>query len=144
MLHVPYRGGAAATQAIATGEVNAFWIATSVALPFIKVGTVRAIGVGDRERTKTLPDVATVGETVKGYDYMPTLALFAPKGTPPDAVAYLHREFTTSLQKPEVIKRLDAAGLEAHFSTGGELQASLEAEAKRLGPLVQKLGIGQF
>ncbi len=144
MLHVPYRGGAAATQAIAAGEVNAFWIATSVALPFIKAGTVRAIGVGDRERTQALPDVPTVGETVKGYDYMPTLALFVPKGTPSDVVAYLHREFTTSLKKPDVIKRLADAGLEAHTSTGPELQSSLEAEAKRLGPLVKKLGIGQF
>ncbi len=95
MTHVPYRGGAAATQAISTGEVNAFWIATSVALPFIQANTVRAIAVGDRERTKTLPDVPTVDESgIKGYEYMPTLALFAPKGTPADVVAYLNREFT--------------------------------------------------
>jgi tripartite-type tricarboxylate transporter receptor subunit TctC len=144
MLHVPYRGGAAATQAIATGEVNAFWIATSVALPFVKAGTVRAIAVGDRERTKTFPDVPTVGETIKGYEYMPTLALFAPSATPLDILAYLHREVTTSLRKPEVIARLEAAGLEAQSSNGAELQASLDAEAKRLGPLVKKLAIGQF
>jgi tripartite-type tricarboxylate transporter receptor subunit TctC len=144
MVHVPYRGGAAATQAVSTGEVNAFWIATSVALPFIQANTVRAIAVGDRERTKTLPDVPTVNESgVKGYEYMPTLALFAPKGTPPNVMDYLHREITTSLKDPEVIKRLEAAGLEAHTSTGAELQASLDAEAKRLEPLVKKLGIGQ-
>ncbi|MDP2410540.1 MAG: tripartite tricarboxylate transporter substrate binding protein [Pseudolabrys sp.] len=143
MTHVPYRGGAAATQAISTGEVNAFWIATSVALPFIQANTVRAIAIGDRERTKTLPDVPTVDESgIKGYEYMPTLALFAPKGTPADVVAYLNREITTSLKDPEVIKRLDAAGLVARFSTGAELQASLEAEAKTLGPLVKTLNIG--
>jgi len=143
MMHVPYRGGAAATQAISTGEVNAFWIATSVALPFIQANTVRAIAVGDRERTKTLPDVPTVSESgVKGYEYMPTLAMFAPKGTPADAVAYLNREITASLKDPEVIKRLDEAGLVARFSTGAELQSSLEAEAKALGPLVKKLNIG--
>jgi tripartite-type tricarboxylate transporter receptor subunit TctC len=144
LLHVPYRGGAQATQAVSTGEVNAFWIATSVALPFIQAKTVRALAVGDRERTKTLPDVPTVSEAgVKGYEYMPTLALFAPKGTPPQAMAYLHREFTASLKDPEVIKRLEAAGLEAHSSTGEQLQASLSAEAKRMAPLVKKLGIGQ-
>lgn len=144
MLHVPYRGGAQATQAISTGEVNAFWIATSVALPFIQAKTVKALAVGDRERTKTLPDVPTVDEAgVKGYEYMPTLALFAPKGTPPDVIAYLHREFTLSLKDPDVIKRLEAAGLEAHNSSGAELQASLSAEAKRMAPLVKKLNIGQ-
>ncbi len=144
MTHVPYRGGAAATQAIATGEVNVFWIAVSVAQPFIEAKTVRAIAVGDDVRTKIFPDVPTVAETIKGYDYMPIFALFTPKGTPPDVVAYLHKEITTSLKKPEVIKRLEAAGLEARTSTGAELNAALESEAKRLGPIVKKLGIGQF
>jgi tripartite-type tricarboxylate transporter receptor subunit TctC len=144
LLHIPYRGGAQATQAISTGEVNAFWIATSVALPFIQAKTVRALTVGERERTKALPDVPTVDEAgVKGYEYSPTLALFAPKGTPPEIVAYLRREFTTSLKDPEVIKRLEAAGLEPQTSTGADLQASLAAEAKRMAPLVKKLGIGQ-
>jgi tripartite-type tricarboxylate transporter receptor subunit TctC len=144
LLHIPYRGGAQATQAISTGEVNAFWIATSVALPFLQAKTVRALAVGERERTKALPDVPTVDEAgVKGYEYSPTLALFAPKGTPPKVVAYLGREFTASLKDPEVIKRLEAAGLEPQASTGAELQASLAAEAKRMAPLVKKLGIGQ-
>jgi tripartite-type tricarboxylate transporter receptor subunit TctC len=142
MLHVPYRGGAAATQAIATGEVNVFWIAVSVAQPFIEAKTVRAIAVGDDVRIKILPDVPTVGETIKGYDYMPIFALFVPKGTPPEIANFLHKEFTTSLKKPEVIKRLEAAGLEAHTSSPAELQAALDKEAKRLGPLVKKLGIG--
>jgi tripartite-type tricarboxylate transporter receptor subunit TctC len=142
MQHVPYRGGAAATQAIATGEVNVFWIAVSVAQPFIEAKTVRAIAVGDDKRIKLLPDVPTVGETIKGYDYMPIFALFVPKGTPPEVANFLHKEFTTSLKKPEVIKRLEAAGLEAHTSSPAELNAALEKEAKRLGPLVRKLGIG--
>ncbi len=144
MTHVPYRGGAAATQAIATGEVNVFWIAVSVAQPFIEAKTVRAIAVGDDVRTKIFPDVPTVAETIKGYDYMPIFALFTPKGTPPDVVAYLHKEITTSLKRPEVIKRLEAAGLEARTSSGAELNAALEKEAKRLVPIVKKLGIGQF
>jgi tripartite-type tricarboxylate transporter receptor subunit TctC len=144
LLHIPYRGGAQATQAISTGEVNAFWIATSVALPFLQAKTVRALAVGERTRTKALPDVPTVDEAgVKGYEYSPTLALFAPKGTPPEVVAYLAREFTTSLSDPEVIKRLEAAGLERQASGGAELQASLAAEAKHMAPLVKKLGIGQ-
>jgi tripartite-type tricarboxylate transporter receptor subunit TctC len=144
LLHIPYRGGAQATQAISTGEVNAFWIATSVALPFLQAKTVRALAVGERTRTKALPDVPTVDEAgVKGYEYSPTLALFAPKGTPPEVVAYLAREFTTSLSDPEVIKRLEAAGLEPQASSGAELQASLAAEAKHMAPLVKKLGIGQ-
>lgn len=144
LLHVPYRGGAQATQAISTNEVNAFWIATSVALPFIQSNKVRALVVGERERTKMLPDVPTVDEAgIKGYEYTPTLALFAPKGTPPAVIGYLHREMALSLKDPDVIKRLEAAGLEAQSSTGAALQASLGSEAKVMAPLVKKLGIGQ-
>ncbi len=144
MLHVPYRGGAQATQAVSTGEVDAFWIATSVALPFIQAGTVRALAVGESMRTDTLPDVPTVNEAgIKGYKYSPTLALFAPKGTPPAALAYLHREFTLSLQEPEVVRTLDRAGLKVEVSTPAELQASLEAERRIMGPLVKKLAIGE-
>jgi tripartite-type tricarboxylate transporter receptor subunit TctC len=143
MVHVPYRGGPQATQAVATGEVDAFWIATSVALPFIHAGTVRALAVGESTRTDALPDVPTVDEAgVKGYRYSPTLALFAPKGTAPAALAYLQREIATSLAEPEVIGTLERAGLKVERSSPAELQAALEAEARIMAPLVQRLAIG--
>lgn len=144
LLHVPYRGGAQATQAVSTGEVNAFWIATSVALPFIEAKTVRAIAVGEKQRTKMLPDVPTVNELgIKDYEYSPTLALFAPKGTPTAVIAYLYREISASLKDPAVIKRLETAGLQMYRSTGTVLEAALLAESKRMQPLVKKLGIGE-
>ena len=144
MLHVPYRGGAQATQAIASGEVDVFWIATSVALPFIQAGTVRALAVGESTRTDTLPDVPTVDEAgVKGYRYSPTLALFAPKGTPPGALSYLHREVTISLRDPEVVRTLERSGLKVELSSAAELESALAAEARTMGPLVKKLAIGE-
>jgi tripartite-type tricarboxylate transporter receptor subunit TctC len=141
MTHVPYRGGAQATQAISTGEVNAFWIATSVALPFIQAGAVRAIAVGERERTKTLPDVPTVAESgLPEYEYSPVLALFAPTGTPSDILSLLHREFTDALRQPDVIKRLQAAGLEPRTSSPAELQKWLQTESVRMAPVVKRVG----
>ena len=60
LAHVPYKGGAQATLAIAANEVQAFWIATSVALGQIRAGKVRALAVGEKNRTAALPDVPTV------------------------------------------------------------------------------------
>lgn len=144
LLHVPYRGGAQATQAVATGEVNVFWIATSVALPFIQAGTVKAIAVGELKRTKTLPDVPTVDESgIKGYEYSPILALFAPKGTPAAAIDYLRREITTTLKDNETVSRLEAAGLLVQIATPQEVEQMLKAESERMAPLIRKLGVAQ-
>ena len=142
MTHVPYRGGAQATQAIAAGEVNAFWIATSVALPFIEAGTVRVLAVGDRSRTRTLPNVPTVDEAaIPGYEYAASLALFAPAATPKEIVDFLRREFTAALNDPETIAKLQKAGLEGRSSTGEELQSWLEAETARVQALVARVGL---
>lgn len=142
MVHVPYRGGAQATQAIAAGEVNAFWIATSVALPFIEAGTVRVLAVGDKARTKTLPNVPTVDEAaLPGYEYIVSLALFAPAGTPKDILDFLHREFTAALNDPDIIARLQKAGLEGRSSTPEELQTWLKDEAARMQTLVERVGL---
>ena len=142
MTHVPYRGGAQATQAIAAGEVNAFWIATSVALPFIEAGTVRVLAVGDKSRTKTLPNVPTVDEAaIPGYEYTASLALFAPAGTPKEILNLLHREFTAALNDPDTIARLQKAGLEGRSSTPEELQSWLKTETARVQALVERVGI---
>lgn len=142
MTHVPYRGGAQATQAIAAGEVNAFWIATSVALPFIEAGTVRVLAVGDKSRTRTLPNVPTVDEAaIPGYEYMASLALFAPAGTPKEIVEFLRREFTAALNDPDTMTKLQKAGLEGRSSTAEELQSWLKAETSRVQVLVERVGL---
>lgn len=142
MTHVPYRGGAQATQAIAAGEVNAFWIATSVALPFIEAGTVRVLAVGDKTRTKTLPNVPTVDEAaIPGYEYTASLALFAPAGTPKDVLDLLRREFTAALNDPDTVAKLQKAGLEGRSSTPEALQSWLKTEMARVQTLVERVGL---
>jgi tripartite-type tricarboxylate transporter receptor subunit TctC len=142
MTHVPYRGGAQATQAIAAGEVNAFWIATSVALPFIEAGTVRVLAVGDKTRTKTLPNVPTVDEAaIPGYEYTASLALFAPAGTPKDVLDLLRREFTAALNDPDTVAKLQKAGLEGRSSTPEALQSWLKTEMARVRTLVERVGL---
>lgn len=142
MTHVPYRGGAQATQAIAAGEVNAFWIATSVALPFIEAGTVRVLAVGDKARTKTLPNVPTVDEAaIPGYEYTASLALFAPAGTPKDVLDLIRREFTAALNDPDTVAKLQKAGLEGRSSTPEALQSWLKAEMARVQTLVKRVGL---
>jgi tripartite-type tricarboxylate transporter receptor subunit TctC len=141
LTHVPYRGGGQATLAIAQNEVNAFWIATSVALPFIQAGTVRALAVGETHRIPTLPDVPTAAEAgLPGYAYAPWLALFAPAGTPVSVVDFLRRQFTDALSEPDVRERLAAQGLEGRTSTGEQLATLIADEARRMEPFAKRIG----
>jgi tripartite-type tricarboxylate transporter receptor subunit TctC len=142
LTHVPYKGGAQATLAIAAGEVQAFWIATSVALAQIRAGKVRALAVGETQRTAALPDVPTVREAgIAGYEYSPWLALYAPAGTPPDVVERLRADVTRILALPDVQERLRSQGLEPRASTGAELAALAREESVRTGAVIKRIGL---
>lgn len=144
MAHVPYRGGAQATQAISVGEVNAFWIALSVAKPFIDAGTVRAIAIGERKRIAALPDVPTVRESgLSDYEYSPWLGLYVTAGTPKPIVERLYKEFTAALNDPDVRERIAKSGLEVRMSTGAELLALSQEESKQMAKLIPRLNLAK-
>jgi tripartite-type tricarboxylate transporter receptor subunit TctC len=141
--HVPYRGGAQAVTAVVAGEVNVFWIATSVALPFIRSGKVRAVAVGERARTKMLPDVPTVRELGLDYEYSPWLALYAPAGSPDAIRERLRKEVTEVLLDVEAREKLAAAGIEAQASTAQEVGAMVAEESDRMTKVISQLGLKQ-
>ena len=135
LTHVPYRGGSQATLAVSQGEVDVFWINTSVALPFIQAGTVRPLAVGSRERLKILPDVPTVREQgLPNYEYTGLYTLFAPDRTPTAIVDILNRAFAEALADPKLADVLTQRGFTPRSSSGGEIVARLREESDRLAP----------
>jgi tripartite-type tricarboxylate transporter receptor subunit TctC len=142
LTHVAYRGGSQATSAISTGEVDVFWIASSVALPFIQAGTVKALAVGETQRTKFLPDVPTVAEQgYPNYTYTGWFGLFTATGTPPATLEILRREFAAALAQPDVIERLAVQGMVPHVTTEAEATAMMRAENALMGPLIKRIGL---
>ncbi len=142
LTHVPYKGGAQATLAVASGEVQAFWIATSVALGQIRSGKVRALAVGETRRTAALPEVPTVRETgIPDYQYSPWLALYAPAGTPPPVVELLRAEVTRVLALADVQERLQSQGLDPRASSSAELAALAREESAKMGEVIRRLGL---
>ena len=139
---MPYKGGAQATLAIAANEVQAFWIATSVALGQIRAGKVRALAVGEKNRTAALPDVPTVRESGPAdFEYSPWLALYAPAATPAELVQRLRQEVTRILALPEVKVRVQAQGLEPQASNAAELNAMVRDESARARDIIRRLGV---
>jgi tripartite-type tricarboxylate transporter receptor subunit TctC len=142
MMHVPYRGGAQATLAIAQSEVDVFWINVSVALPFIQSGKVRPLAVGSRERVSVLPDVPTVREQgLPDYEYTGLYTLFAPARTPDAVMATLSKAFAEGLADPKVVAILKQQGFTPHPSTAAEVTEMLRQENSRLAPIMKRIGM---
>jgi len=142
MQAVPYRGGAPAAVAIASGEVPLGLFDTAAILPMINGGQVIALGVAEPARSRSMPDIPTLREAgVPNFSVPSWLALFAPRGTPDDRVARLNAEIAKIAVMPEAQKVLLAAGLEFAPNSPSEMRRIIEADHKRWGQLIQATGL---
>jgi tripartite-type tricarboxylate transporter receptor subunit TctC len=127
LTHVPYRNSPASLTALMADEVHVMFDALPSALPHVKSGRLRALGVTSTTRRKPMPDVPAIAETVPGYSVTGWLGIGAPKGTPADIVERLNREINATLADPETASRLDGIGTEPFASSPAEV-AKLIAE----------------
>lgn len=137
MLHVPYKGGAPAGAAIASGEVPVGLVAASSAIAFIKSGRAKAIAVTAARRIPLGPDWPTVAESgVPGFVASNWVAMVAPAGTPRDIIARINADANRALKLPDVRERLAAVGAEAVGSTPEELATRIRDDSERYGKTV--------
>jgi tripartite-type tricarboxylate transporter receptor subunit TctC len=110
MVHVPFRGGSPAIQAVMQDQVQVA-VEGIPSLPgFLSAGQLRPIAVTSAERSPKLPDVPAISETVPGFDAAAWIIVFAPTGTPPALIERFSAEIAASLNQPTVRARLDEMG----------------------------------
>ena len=142
MQAVPYRGGAPAAVAVASGEVPLAMTDTAAILPLVGSGQLVALGVAEPVRSRAMPNIPTLREAgVPNFSAMSWLALFAPRGTPDDRVARLNAELAKIMAMPEAQKILLAAGLEPAPSSSSEMRRIVEADHKKWGQFIQATGL---
>ena len=113
MTHVPYTGAAASIVALISGETQLTFTTVLVAMPHIKSGRLRALGVASLKRSTVLPDVPTIDEAgVRGYESNAWYGLLAPARTPQPILDQLHRETVKTLQNNDVRDNLKGQGAE--------------------------------
>jgi tripartite-type tricarboxylate transporter receptor subunit TctC len=111
LTHVPYRSAPAAQQALMGGEVSMFFDTPITAVPLVKDGRLRALGVSTRTRSPLMPDVPTIEEAgVPGYEVLGWNGILAPAATPRPIVERLNREIRAVLDEPEVKQKLAQQG----------------------------------
>lgn len=132
-LHVPYKGSAPGLGDLIPGNVQLFFDSIPSSLPHVKSGRIRALGVASSRRSPALPEVPTIGESLKGFEADSWFGLMVPAGTPRDIIAKLNAEVQKTLASQEVKDRLLAVG--GFVQAGGP-----EQFATRLKSDIEKWG----
>jgi tripartite-type tricarboxylate transporter receptor subunit TctC len=140
MTHVPFKGGAPAVVALMGGEVHTFLTVIAELYPHIQSGRVRPIAVSSDKRTTQYPDVPTIAETVKGYEFTSWFGAFAPAGTPKPIIDRLSAEIKKAMDDPDVAAKLSAQVLDPAYKTPEEFTRHLKSEYDRMKDVVKQSG----
>ena len=142
MLHVPYKGGGPAVNAVIGGEVQVIFNVITGPLPHARSGKLRALAVSSAKRVEIAPELPTVAESgVPGFDVIAWYNLFAPAGTPRRIVDQLNAEVNRMLQQAEVRERFRTLGVAPLGGTPGALGNYLKFEVARWSKLIKAAGI---
>jgi len=132
LTHIPYKGLAAALPDLFAGQVHMTFSSILTALPHIKGGRLRPIGVTGRSRTPTLPEVPTLEESgLKGFEVTQWYGVFAPAAVPPAIVTRLQREIAAVLQSPAMTQRIAAEGSRALGNTPAAFSENIRQETDK-------------
>jgi tripartite-type tricarboxylate transporter receptor subunit TctC len=140
--HIPYKGSAPAMNDLLGGQVQLMFSDAPTALPQIKAGRVKVLGVASRQRSSMLPDVPSATEMgLPGYEAYSWAALFAPAKTPQPLLDKINADFNAAMGDPEVRKRLLEAGAEADPGTQEQMRQRLKAELGKWEKVIKTAGI---
>ena len=140
IVHVPYRGAAAAATDTIGGQAQMTFGSLAGLLPFVKSGQLRTIGVCTQKRTALAPDLPTLAETIPGLYANAWYGLFVPAGTPKEIVARLHGEIAKIMDSPEMKERLAGLGVESAPSTPEQLAVLMRDDLVRWAKIVKDSG----
>jgi len=141
MNHVPYKGAAPAFIDIFGGRIELMFANIVGALPHIKAGKLRAIAVSSAKRATALPDIPSVGETIKGFDMTAWMGLLGPASMPKDIVARMSSEVTRIVQLPDVRSRMLGQGAEPAGGTPQDLAELMARETALYAKIIRASGI---
>ena len=132
LVHVTYKGAPQVMTALIAGEIQVYFSSPVVAIPQIKAGRVRALGVSTKTRLAALPEVPTIAESgLPGYDVVGWNGILAPAKTPRAIIDRLHAEFVKVVRSPEIEAETAAQGIAAIGNTPEEFARVIRADMEK-------------
>jgi len=141
IVHVPFKGGAPAVAALLGGQVSMTFETSVTLVPHIRSGKLRALGVASAKRIALLPDVPTLGESgFPGILAENWYGLYAPAGTPKEAITRLYAELDRAIHSPDVRDKLAQQGAEIRENTPEQTAAFLRSEMAKWAKVIKDSG----
>jgi tripartite-type tricarboxylate transporter receptor subunit TctC len=141
MTHIPYKGAAPAMQDLIGGQIHLMFDNMASSLTQVRAGRVKALAVTTAKRSSLAPELPTVAESgLAGFDISTWFGIFAPAGTPREAIARLHAEFTRALAAPDVREKMINLGAEPVGNTPAEFATYIRAEAEKYARVIKASG----
>jgi tripartite-type tricarboxylate transporter receptor subunit TctC len=141
MTHIPYKGAAPAMRDLIGGQIHLMFDNLASSLTQVRAGRVKALAVTTANRSSLAPELPTVAESgLAGFDISTWFGVFAPAGTPREAITRLHTEFTRALAAPDVREKMLNMGAEPVGNTPAEFAAFIRAEAGKYARVIKASG----
>jgi tripartite-type tricarboxylate transporter receptor subunit TctC len=141
IVHVPYKGTGPALTDLLGGQINMMVSTFASALPHVKSGRMRALGVTTAKRSPATPDVPTLIEGgVAGYDYSTWYGLLAPCGTAKVIIDQLNATNRKLLARDDIRQKLESQGVDPIVNTPAEFAAYVKSETEKWGKVVKATG----
>ena len=142
LVHVPFKGGGPAMQAMLGGQIHSYFATPVAAGPHVKAGKAKALATTGPKRDPLMPEVPTVAESgYPGYEATNWYAFVVAAKTPPEILARLNKEIVATLKDPQVVDMLRKQGVEPHPSTPEELRSFMKKELETWGRVVKEAKI---
>jgi tripartite-type tricarboxylate transporter receptor subunit TctC len=122
------------------GHVTMAFDTMPSAMPHVRAGKLKALGVSAPKRVPSLPDVPAIAEVVPGYELITWYGLLAPRGVPAPIVERLNGEVRKALESRDVADKLTQAGLDPMWSGTAEFAAMVRSDVPRMRQLIQASG----
>ena len=142
MVHVPFKGSGQSVISQLAGEIAANFPSVPTAMPYIRAGRLRALGVTTLKRAQALPDVPSIAEAgLPGYEATQWFGLLAPAGTPRPIIDRLYQESSRALRTADMKERMTAEGLEVVGGTPEEFASYIRSETEKWTQVIKAAGI---
>lgn len=142
MMHVPYKSAAQAMSDVMGNMITLAYASLSPALPHIRAGKLKALGVTSLTPSATAPDIPTLAsEGMPGFEAVQWFGIVAPAGTPAEIVEKLNQKINAALKDPDIAKRYEQLGIELTPESPSDFTADIDKEVKKWVPLGKELAI---
>lgn len=141
LVHIPYKGFGQGMADLLASQVPVMFGGITATLPLIRSGKVKALGVTSPQRSKALPDVPAIAETLPGFDIQAWYGFLAPAGTPREIVARINADVVTIVRRPDFQERLARDAIVPVANSPDEFAAQIRTDLARWAKVAKAAGV---